>query len=458
MSAAISVSRDQVMIRTSFLGGILGFNRNITFDAKNVIKFSVSEQPPKQEATRVFGLHIPFVGRIGMHYSFRSRTWEYWNVSDYWGGNKARYYEFYLKNEGYNRIVIKSDDDRVVEKMKSLDFSKYWDFGQSLTTVKHRTIRSSNHHFTASIVAPIGRTPKAGMLLIQGSGPTDKDWNSPGLGGSNGSGKIIAELLAREGYCTLAFDKIGTPGNSHTGPISWSDYLEDQRAALAALREEVPSVDQTFILGHSEGTIHAIKLFEAEKEHQRIDGLMLLAPTGRTLQEIILSQVTHQINKIPLLPQSSKDRALEGFARGLDSIAEGHPKTAEELEIPFYLKKLYNVFCRPDSLAYSQEIFRYDPKEHLSNVDKPVLLVAAGKDLQVDYVKDVLALSERAKARGQDNVQLVTIENSNHVFKHEQKPLNQLGTLDALAYNREGRVVDPVVIDTMRRWLGNMRV
>ncbi|MCB0748010.1 MAG: hypothetical protein KDC90_11160, partial [Ignavibacteriae bacterium] len=81
-----------------------------------------------------------------------------------------------------------------------------------------------------------------------------------------------------------------------------------------------------------------------------------------------------------------------------------------------------------------------------------------GKDLQADYVKDVLALSEGAKARGQDNVQLVTIESSNHVFKHEQKPLDQLGTLDALAYNREGRVVDPEVIDTMRRWLGSMRV
>ena len=117
------------------------------------------------------------------------------------------------------------------------------------------------------------------------------------------------------------------------------------------------------------------------------------------------------------------------------------------------MKKIYEVFSRPDTLVYSQEIFKYDPKEHLLNVTAPVLLVAARKDQQAIYEKDALALFEYASEHGQKKVTLKVVKNSNHVFKYEGKPLEKLGIFDALSYNKATRVIDPEVIDTVSDWL-----
>ena len=46
-------------------------------------------------------------------------------------------------------------------------------------------------------------------LIIQGSGPTDKDGNSAMLGGKNNSLKMVAESLADLGIASLRFDKRG---------------------------------------------------------------------------------------------------------------------------------------------------------------------------------------------------------------------------------------------------------
>src|SRR5206468_511457 len=46
-----------------------------------------------------------------------------------------------------------------------------------------------------------------GLLLMAGSGPTDRDWTSPLLAGKNGSARQLAEALAARGIVSLRFDK-----------------------------------------------------------------------------------------------------------------------------------------------------------------------------------------------------------------------------------------------------------
>ena len=53
--------------------------------------------------------------------------------------------------------------------------------------------------------APTG--PAAAVLFMAGSGPTDRDWNSPLIPGKNGSARQLAEALAAEGLVVLRFDK-----------------------------------------------------------------------------------------------------------------------------------------------------------------------------------------------------------------------------------------------------------
>lgn len=54
-----------------------------------------------------------------------------------------------------------------------------------------------------TFLRPLGKGAYPGVVFVAGSGPTDRDWNSPLLPGSNGSARLIAEELARAGFASL---------------------------------------------------------------------------------------------------------------------------------------------------------------------------------------------------------------------------------------------------------------
>jgi hypothetical protein len=62
-----------------------------------------------------------------------------------------------------------------------------------------------------TITSPKDNEIHSGVVLLPGSGPTDRNWCSPLLPGTNGTAKILAEELAKRGYVTLRYDKLG-PG------------------------------------------------------------------------------------------------------------------------------------------------------------------------------------------------------------------------------------------------------
>ncbi len=50
-----------------------------------------------------------------------------------------------------------------------------------------------------TVVKPSGPGPFPAVVMVAGSGPTDRDWNSPLLPGTNGSARLLAEALAQAG-------------------------------------------------------------------------------------------------------------------------------------------------------------------------------------------------------------------------------------------------------------------
>jgi hypothetical protein len=61
-----------------------------------------------------------------------------------------------------------------------------------------------------TLVRPVGPGPFPAVVMVAGSGPTDRDWNSPLLPGTNGSARLLAEALARAGIASLRYDKRGS--------------------------------------------------------------------------------------------------------------------------------------------------------------------------------------------------------------------------------------------------------
>src|SRR5579872_4850595 len=60
-----------------------------------------------------------------------------------------------------------------------------------------------------TLTLPAGNAPVPIVLIVAGSGPTDRDGNSPGLPGKNDAYKLLAAALAQRGIASIRYDKRG---------------------------------------------------------------------------------------------------------------------------------------------------------------------------------------------------------------------------------------------------------
>ena len=117
----------------------------------------------------------------------------------------------------------------------------------------------------ATLTRPEGDGPFAAVVFVAGSGPTDRDWNSPLLPGRNGSAALLADELTRAGYATLRYDKRFTGPFAQQnmplllGNITFQSHVDELASAVDYLVAQ-PGIDpaQVFVLANSEGTLHAM--------------------------------------------------------------------------------------------------------------------------------------------------------------------------------------------------------
>jgi len=98
--------------------------------------------------------------------------------------------------------------------------------------------------------------PTPVVLLLSGSGPTDRNGNSPMLPGKNNSLQMLAEGLASNGIASLRYDKRGV-GESAGAMVAESDlrfetYIDDAVAWCEQLHKD-KRFSAVVIAGHSEG-------------------------------------------------------------------------------------------------------------------------------------------------------------------------------------------------------------
>src|SRR5687768_6203120 len=70
-------------------------------------------------------------------------------------------------------------------------------------------VETPNAILYGSLLLPQAKRKVPVILIISGSGPTDRDGNSPLLKGPNNSLKLLAEGLAANGIASLRYDKRG---------------------------------------------------------------------------------------------------------------------------------------------------------------------------------------------------------------------------------------------------------
>ena len=145
---------------------------------------------------------------------------------------------------------------------------------------------------TLSRPAAGGNGPFPAVILVAGSGATDRDETVAGI-------PIFGQLahaLADAGFLVVRYDKRGVgQSGGRIESATLADYAEDVRAALRMMGDR-KDVDKRriAILGHSEGG--ALALMVAAKE-KRVAAVALVAALGTTGAELNMYQVTHALER-----------------------------------------------------------------------------------------------------------------------------------------------------------------
>src|SRR5215470_3575560 len=95
-----------------------------------------------------------------------------------------------------------------------------------------------------TVVRPVGPGPFPAVVMVAGSGPTDRDWNSPLLPGSNGSARLLAEALAGAGIASLRYDKRGSGPHAREniplliGKVSMQSFADELAGAVRVMASQ----------------------------------------------------------------------------------------------------------------------------------------------------------------------------------------------------------------------------
>jgi alpha-beta hydrolase superfamily lysophospholipase len=276
-----------------------------------------------------------------------------------------------------------------------------------------------------TFMQPANRAPPGpAVLIIAGSGPTDRNGNGPGL--STDTYKLLAEGFAAHGIRSLRYDKRGI-GESRAmvareEEARFTHFVDDAIAAIKALSARA-DVSKVIVAGHSEGALIAI--LAAQKND--LAGVILLAATGRPLAAVLRDQLRAG------LPEPLRTDALNI----LDRLSAG-----ERVE---QIRPELNSLFRPSVQPFLMSLISIDPAEELKSLKTPVLLVQAGRDLQIQR-SDFDALT---KAR--PDIRTIMLPQANHTLK--VAPEDRAGNI-ALYTNRRAPLdpgLMPPLIDFVQR-------
>ena len=277
------------------------------------------------------------------------------------------------------------------------------------------SVVSANATLHGTLIVPANARPPV-VLIIAGSGPTDRDGNTPLLPGKNNALRYLAEGLAERGIASLRYDKRGIGGSGMGGlptDLRFEHYVDDAIAWGKKLLADRRFSSVT-IIGHSEGSL--IAMLAAPRipatKTVSIAGLGFTAPVG------IVRQVRAAM---PGDQAAQVEAALARVARGEDP--GEYPPT------------LIGLF-HPNVLPYLRSWFPDDPRVVAGQV--------GGRLLVVQGLHDFQALEEdaRAIAAGNPRAALTLIAGMNHVLKQSPAARSEQGP----AYSDSTIPIDPTLI------------
>ncbi|ANH97445.1 hypothetical protein SAMN04490189_0612 [Pseudomonas koreensis] len=272
-----------------------------------------------------------------------------------------------------------------------LSLTLFTGFAHATVLQRPISLDTGNGELFGSLLLPKSDNPVPVVLILAGSGPTDRDGNNPD-GGRNDSLKRLAWVLAKHNIASVRYDKRGVAASLAATPdernLSVEAYVNDAVAWGQKLKSD-PRFGPLILLGHSEGALIATLAAP------RTDAAALISLSGsaRPVDQVIREQLARSLPP-PLMLRSNEL---------LDSLKAGHT----DANVPAPLQPIF----RPSVQPYLISLFRQDPAKAFAQLKIPALIVQGSNDMQVG-VGDAQAL----KAAKPD-AELAVIDGMNHVMR-----------------------------------------
>lgn len=270
------------------------------------------------------------------------------------------------------------------------------------------------------------------VLIIPGSGPTDRDGNNP-LGVKAQPYKLLAEALAAKGVASVRIDKRGQFASkaavADANDVTIAGYADDVRAWVKAARAAT-GAPCIWLVGHSEGGLVVL----AAGESEGICGHILISASGRPLATVIREQLRANPANAPILAQA------EG---ALDSLEKG-----QRVEIAGFHPALANLFA-PQVQGYLIDLFAYKPVDLAAKLKAPMLIVQGTKDVQIGEG------DARALASARPDATLAIVPGVNHVLKNIGADGDRAANL--ASYGNPDLPVDAGVVDAVAGFVKGKR-
>lgn len=252
-------------------------------------------------------------------------------------------------------------------------------------------IKTSTGTLYATQIVSASNLPEPVVLIVAGSGPTDRNGNNP-LAGQNNSLKLLAEGLAGRGIASIRYDKRGIGESSAAGTkeadLRFDTYVEDAALWIQQLQADSRFSSVT-VIGHSEGSL--IGMLATQKTGA--DAFVSIAGIAQPASQVLRDQLR------PRLPKALRQQNEQILA----ALEQGNTVTS----VPPELNSLYRSSVQPYLISW----FRYTPAQEIRHLTVPVLIVQGATDIQVP-VSEAQALK-----MAKPDAELRIIEGMNHVLK-----------------------------------------
>ena len=200
------------------------------------------------------------------------------------------------------------------------------------------------------------------VIIIAGSGPTDRNGNSV-AGVNSNTYRLLAEALQKSNIASFRYDKRGIAKSSYKNlketDLVFEDYINDAKEIFFYLKDSLGYKD-IYFAGHSEGSL--IGMVAAEQTTSK--AYISLAGVGRPIDLIITEQVTAQ---------------YPALAKQTDSLFNILKTKGKIDSVPPYLLSIF----RPSIQPYMVSWMKYNPAAEIKKLKLPILILQGTCDIQV---------------------------------------------------------------------------